>query len=166
MVTWPDYPLDLKGPCNEPSENQSPVRVVEGLMVLTSGTNFWFQQQVSQMPGHHSHVTNRTQKSTLVFLTVNSVDELLWKLMDIMFWCGSRCSSNTSAGAHLCVKLSERRPPQAEEAAGVRGGAGSGGTRIYTLFILYLVQVESWPSLAEGQSHLSVGRANRITISG
>lgn len=52
---------------NPLKKDQSPVRVVEGLVVLTSVTNFWFQQEVSQMPGNHSHVTNRAQKSTLVF---------------------------------------------------------------------------------------------------
>lgn len=93
MSTWPENPFG-SGPQRttrwalwRPVSSQSGGRPDDPDI-----SDFWFQQEVSQMPGHHSHVTNRAQKSTLVFFfwTGNSLP-LWWKLTDIgkvPFCCG------------------------------------------------------------------------------
>lgn len=166
MSTWPENPFGsgLQRTTRWTLWRPSPVRVEEGLMILTSGT-FGFNRRcprcqditVMWLTGHNNQLwfflLNRKQSA----IVVKANEHLLWYSI-IESW-------KASADVHACVKLSKRRPPQAEDAAGVWGGAGSGGTRIYGAFILYLFQVEPWPSLAEGRRHLSVGGANKNTIS-
>lgn len=111
----------------------------------------------------------RAQKSTLVFffwtgntIVVKANGHLK---SPILLWYSIIGSWNASADVHACVKLSKRRPPQAQGGGeGMGGGAGGGGTRIYRVFILDLFQVEPWPSQAEGRHHLSVGGANKILL--